>query len=64
MRLTVMFVEAASTASHLQMPLREQLVVLLAPISVLFLMRTPTQSTVQEENLDQLVSWQSSWHGS
>lgn len=34
------------------------------PINALFLMRTPTQSTVQEENLDQLVSWQSSWQGS
>lgn len=38
--------------------------VLLPPINALFLMRTPTQSTVQEENRDQLVSWQSSWQGS
>lgn len=38
--------------------------VLFPPINALFLMRTPTQSTVQEENLDQLVSWQSSWQGS
>lgn len=35
-----------------------------APISALFLVRTPTQSAVQDENLDQLVSWQSSWQGS
>lgn len=34
------------------------------PISALFLVRTPTQSAVQDENLDQLVSWQSSWQGS
>lgn len=53
-----------SSIANLQMQLRYQLIVLLPPINVLFLMRTPTQSTVQEENLDQLVSWQSSWQGS
>lgn len=47
-----------------QLQLKYQLIVLFPPMSALFLMRTPTQSTVQEENLDQLVSWQSSWQGS
>lgn len=37
---------------------------LFPPINALFLVRTPTQSAVQDENLDQLVSWQSSWQGS
>lgn len=37
---------------------------LFSPINALFLVRTPTQSAVQDENLDQLVSWQSSWQGS
>jgi len=34
-----------------------------SPTRVLLRVRTPTQSALQGENLDQLVSWQSSWQG-
>lgn len=36
---------------------------LLLPIRVRFLVLTPPQSPLQEENFDQFVNWQSSWQG-